>query len=156
VIRHLRRRQLAAAVLLVQTSLAFAQPPPTTELPVVTVTAKGYAAEKARTPASVVVIDRDQLFDRGASQVGDAVRGRPGLAVASDAPAGQNPVIRGLKKESIVLLVDGMRLNSAQPAGALATFMSLGLAERIEVVKGPSSVLYGTGALGSVLNVQLP
>lgn len=155
-IRHPRRLPVAAAVLLAHASLASAQPAATTELPVVTVTAKGYAAEEARTPASVVVIDRDQLFDRGASQVGDAVRGRPGLAVASDAPAGQNPVIRGLKRESIVLLVDGMRLNAAQPAGALATFMSLGLAERIEVVKGPASVLYGTGALGGVLNVQLP
>ena len=44
----------------------------------------------------------------------------PGVvAVASDGPQGQNPVIRGLKKESaVVLLVDGMRLNSAQPQGA--------------------------------------
>lgn len=39
---------------------------------------------------------------------------------------------------------------------AVASFMSLGLAERVEVVKGLSSVLYGTGALGGVIDVQLP
>jgi hemoglobin/transferrin/lactoferrin receptor protein len=55
-----------------------------------------------------------------------------------------------------VLLVDGMRLNSAQPAGAVGSFMSLGLADRVEVVKGPASVLYGTGALGGAINVLLP
>ena len=71
-------------------------------------------------------------------------------------PQGQNPVIRGLGKESTVLLVDGMRFNSAQPAGAIASFMILGLAERVEVIKGGASVLYGTGALGGAINVLLP
>ena len=55
-----------------------------------------------------------------------------------------------------MLLVDGMRLNSAQPAGAVASFMSLGMADRLEVVKGPASALYGTGALGGAINVLLP
>jgi hemoglobin/transferrin/lactoferrin receptor protein len=93
---------------------------------------------------------------RNAQNVGDALRGEPGLSVASDGPQGQNPVIRGIKREGVVLLIDGMRMNSAQPQGAIASFMTLGLAERIEVVKGPSSVLYGTGALGGAINVLLP
>lgn len=128
----------------------------TSTLPTVTVTAKGYASENMETPAAVTVLDRQSWLDAGAQNVGGALRGRPGLAVASDGAQGQNPVIRGLKKESVVLLVDGMRLNSAQPAGAIASFMSLGLAERVEVVKGPASVLYGTGALGGAINVLLP
>lgn len=122
----------------------------------ISVTAKGYAADEMETPAATSVVDRDELLRRNAGNVGEALRGRPGLAVASDGAQGQNPVIRGLKKESVVLLVDGMRLNSAQPQGAIASFMSLGLAERIEVVKGPASVLYGTGALGGAINVLLP
>ncbi|MFT3665896.1 TonB-dependent receptor [Piscinibacter sp.] len=126
------------------------------ELPAVTVTAKGYAADNAETPASVLSQERRDWQARGAANVGDALRGEPGLAVAGDSAQGANPVIRGLKRESVVLLVDGMRLNSAQPAGAIASFMSLGLAERLEVVKGPSSVLYGTGALGGAINVLLP
>ncbi|MCP5287654.1 MAG: TonB-dependent receptor [Burkholderiaceae bacterium] len=125
-------------------------------LPRITVSAKGYRAADLDTPASAVIVGREQILDRGAANVGDALRGEPGLAVASDGAQGANPVIRGLKRESIVLQVDGMRLNSAQPAGAVASFMSLGLAERVEVIKGPASVLYGTGALGGVIDVQLP
>ncbi len=125
-------------------------------LTTVSVTAKGYAAEDLETPVSTTSLDRDELLRRNAQNPGEALRGEPGLAVASDGAQGQNPVIRGLKKESVVLLVDGMRLNSAQPAGAVASFMSLGLADRIEVVKGPASVLYGTGALGGAINVLLP
>jgi outer membrane receptor protein involved in Fe transport len=122
----------------------------------ITVSAKGHRAADLDTPVSAVIVDREQILDRGAANVGDAIRGEPGLAVASDGAQGANPVIRGLKREGIVLQVDGMRLNSAQPAGAVASFMSLGLAERVEVIKGPASVLYGTGALGGVIDVQLP
>ncbi|MCX8018052.1 MAG: TonB-dependent receptor plug domain-containing protein, partial [Rhodocyclaceae bacterium] len=125
-------------------------------LSAVTVTAKGYAAEDLETPIAATALDRDELLRRNAQNVGEALRGEPGLAVASDGAQGQNPVIRGLKKESVVLLTDGMRMNSAQPQGAIASFMTLGLAERLEVVKGPSSVLYGTGALGGAINVLLP
>lgn len=140
-------------------ALAESQPgaaAPGQQLRTLNVTAKGHAAEALETPAAVLVLDREDLFRRSAANVGEALRGAPGLAVASDGAQGQNPVIRGLKRESVVLLVDGMRLNSAQPAGAIASFMSLGLADSVEVVRGPASVLYGTGALGGVINVRLP
>lgn len=122
----------------------------------VNVTSKGYASTDIDTPMSTATLDTQDLNRRGSANVGDALRGEPGFAVANDGAYGQNPVIRGLKKESIVLLVDGMRLNSAQPQGAIASFMTLGLAERVEAVKGPASVLYGTGALGGAINVLLP
>lgn len=126
------------------------------DLPTVNVTAKGYAADSAETPIATTELGREALERKGAQNLGEALRGEAGLAVASDSGQGQNPVIRGQQKESIVLMVDGVRLNSAQPAGAIGSFLSLGLAERVEVVKGPASVLYGTGALGGAINVQLP
>jgi len=128
----------------------------TVPLPPVAVTAKGYAAQDVDTPVAQTVLMREDLLRKQAANLGEALRGEPGLAVASDGAHGQNPVIRGLKKESLALLVDGVRLNSAQPQGAIASFMSLGLADRVEVVKGPASVLYGSGALGGVINVRLP
>lgn len=148
----------AASLLLPAHAQTDANPPAAepAALPTVNVTAKGYSADSAETPVSVEVLDRVALERRQPANLGDALRGEPGLSVSSDGAQGQNPVIRGLKKESTVLMVDGMRLNSAQPAGAIASFMSLGLAERVEVVKGPASVLYGTGALGGAINVQLP
>lgn len=150
---------LAAALCLpaaAQTGAAPAAAAAAPLLPAVSVTAKGYAAEDADTPAAQTVLTREALLRKQAANLGDALRGEPGLAVASDGAHGQNPVIRGLKKESLALLVDGVRLNSAQPQGAIASFMSLGLADRVEVVKGPASVLYGSGALGGVINVRLP
>lgn len=125
-------------------------------LPALSVTAKGYAADDMETPAATFALSRDDLQQRAAGNVGDALRGEPGLAVSGDSAQGQNPVIRGLKKESVVLLVDGIRVNAAQPAGAIASFMSLPLAESVEVVRGPASVLYGSGALGGAINVRLP
>lgn len=150
---HFTLRPLAAALAaLCASSLALAD----TALAPVSVTAKGYEADTLSTPSSVFVAGGDELRRDGANNLGEALRGEPGFAVNGDGAQGQNPVIRGLKKESIVLLVDGMRLNSAQPAGAIASFMSLGLAERVEAVKGPASVLYGTGALGGAINVLTP
>lgn len=145
----------AALALLCALPLAHAADDAST-LPTVSVTAKGYAADELETPVSTTSMDREGLLRKQAQNVGEALRGEPGLSVASDGAQGQNPVIRGLKKESVVLLVDGVRMNSAQPQGAIASFMSLGLAERVEVVKGPASVLYGTGALGGAINVRLP
>ena len=127
-----------------------------TALSPVNVTAKGYATTDLETPISTTALDQAEISRRGGQNLGDALRGEPGIAVANDSAQGQNPVIRGLSKESMVLLVDGVRFNSAQPAGAIASFMSLGMAERVEVVKGGSSVLYGTGALGGAINVLLP
>jgi hemoglobin/transferrin/lactoferrin receptor protein len=141
---------LFAAALLPLTAHA-AEP---AQLGTVSVTAKGYAADDLETPLSTTSLDRAELLRRNAQPTRRSLRGEPGLAVASDGAQGQNPVIRGLKKESVVLLVDGMRVNSAQPQGAIASFMSLGLADRIEVVKGPASVLYGTGALGGAINLR--
>lgn len=136
-----------------------ALPPPALAadtLPALSVTAKGYAADDMETPAATLALSREELQRRAAGNVGDALRGELGLAVSGDSAQGQNPVIRGLKKESVVLLVDGIRVNAAQPAGAIASFMSLPLAESVEVVKGPASVLYGSGALGGAINVRLP
>ncbi|UCV02603.1 TonB-dependent receptor [Dechloromonas denitrificans] len=149
----LPRLSPVAIALLIAFSAANAEE---SSLSAVNVTAKGYSTTDLETPLSTTTLDREEITRRGAGNVGDALRGEPGIAISNDSAQGQNPVIRGLGKESTVLLVDGMRFNSAQPAGAIASFMTLGLAERVEVVKGGASVLYGTGALGGAINVLLP
>ena len=118
-----------------------------------TVTAKGYAADTLDTPQAVEIL---QAPAAGGTVAGALLRGKPGLAVQADGAWGQNPVLRGLKKESVVVMVDGVRMNSAQPQGAIASFLDLGLLERAEVVKGPGSVLYGSGAMGGVVHLITP
>lgn len=125
-------------------------------LPALTVTATGYETPAVETPFATTELELHDIQQRQAANVAEALRGEPGLAASGDSAQGQNLVIRGLQKEGVVMLVDGVRLNSAQPVGAVSSFMTLGLAEKVEVVKGPSSVLYGTGALGGAVNVRLP
>lgn len=125
----------------------------TVELDKQVVTAKGYDSDSFSTAQAISVLKPDASAHGVA---GDLFRGQAGLAVQTDGAWGQNPVLRGLSKESIVVMVDGFRINSAQPQGALASFASLGLLERAEVVKGPSSVVYGSGAMGGVVNMLTP
>ena len=121
----------------------------------VTVTAKGYAAPETETPRSVTVLDAETIQRREARSVGDLLRGEPGLATAVDGSVGVDPVIRGLKRDQILVLVDGVRVNAMQPParGSLASYVNVDLIERIEVVRGPGSVLYGAGAMGGVINI---
>lgn len=131
-------------------STAFAQ----IALPTINVTAKGYATATDDTAQAVEVLSPEEA--RPAAPVGELLRGEPGLSVRSDGAWGQDPVVRGLGRESVVLLVDGVRVNSAQPQGALASMIDAGLLDRVEVVKGPTSVLHGSGALGGVVNLITP
>lgn len=124
------------------------------ELQETVITAKGYQAATQDIPQAIEVLQAQPT--ETAAAAGSLFRGKPGLAVHSDGAWGQNPVLRGMKKESTVLMVDGVRVNSAQPQGSLASFLDLGLLERAEVVKGPSSVLYGSGAMGGVVNLITP
>lgn len=123
-----------------------------TTLTTVSVTAKGYVADPLETANAIELLEAGPAAGVG----GDLFRGEPGLAVHSDGAWGRNPVLRGLKKESVVVLVDGVRINSAQPQGAIASLLDLGLLEGAEVVKGPTSVLYGSGAMGGVVNLMTP
>lgn len=142
---------LALSGLMFAAPVLQAQTPTVRELPAVTV-----AEDAVVNPNTDVSLTREDWFLRGADNLAQALRGEPGLAMSSDGTQGQNPVVRGLKKESVVLLIDGMQLHAAQPVGALAGFVDLALAQRLDVVKGPTSVQYGSGALGGVLSVQMP
>lgn len=121
----------------------------------VTVTAKGYEALVADTPRSVNIIDAEAIALQDARTLGDLFVGQPGLAVATDGSVGLDPVIRGLKRDQVVVLIDGARVNAFQPGarGSLAAYINVDLIERIEIIRGPSSVLYGSGAMGGVMNI---
>ncbi len=122
-------------------------------LETVTVTAVGYEAQTLDTPHAVTVVDREAIEQSISDNVSQLLRSQPGISLTSDGAWGMNPVLRGLKKEQVVLMVDGMRMNSAQPYGAIASLVNLQQVERVEVVKGPVSVLYGSGAMGGVINL---
>ncbi|MBA3998812.1 MAG: TonB-dependent receptor [Candidatus Accumulibacter sp.] len=105
----------------------------------------------ARVPASVSVVTREDFEDRQASAVADVMKALPNVDFGGGPRIdGQIPTIRGYQGKQITLLVDGARRNEAS---ALSSPLMLDpdLLARAEVVRGPSSSIYGTGGLGGAM-----
>lgn len=104
-------------------------------------------------PVSVSVIDRDQIEKRGADSVAELLRDIPGITVVDSAAAGMKRVrIRGEQSNRVVIFVDGQELTDHSSFGS-PFLVDPASIERIEVVRGPASVLYGAKAIGGVINV---
>nr|WP_043158058.1 siderophore amonabactin TonB-dependent receptor [Aeromonas diversa] len=113
-------------------------------------------------PASVSVITRADLDQMNANNIGDALKHVTGVNVVATNPTGRNEIkIRGMGGDYTLLLVNGKRVNARETLGsAYGNDFDLGsipmaAIERIEVIRGPVSSLYGADALGGVVNVIL-
>lgn len=151
-----RRATLAAAILLPQTAIA--QSEPVFTLDTIFLSAAGVATDPLTAPASVTVITAEQLRTSGITDLTQALREVPGVAVAGGAD-GQNIFMRGMPSEYTLLLIDGRRISTRQSrtnaAGGVDQFFMPPVAaiERIEIVRGPMSSLYGSDAMGGVINI---
>lgn len=126
------------------------------ELPPMTVTATRDLREVFKTPTPVSVIDSTKLAQRAPANVTDLFTDLPGLDVNGIGPTQSRPVIRGLLGQRILLLEDGIRLNNSrrqQDFGEIPSIAALEALGKVEVVRGPASVLYGTDALGGAVNL---
>ena len=110
------------------------------------------SGEEVLSPTSVV---SGQELDRNlSSTIAATLRDQPGVTVTSVGPATGRPVIRGLGGDRIVMLEDGQRPGDlSSTSGDHAVAIDPLTASRIEVVRGPMSLLYGSSALGGVVNV---
>ncbi|MGY6269511.1 TonB-dependent receptor domain-containing protein [Achromobacter denitrificans] len=132
------------------------------QLDTVVVTASGFEQEIKSAPASISVITREQLETKPFHNLADAVADVEGVTVERGGKAGgMNISIRGLPSDYTLVLVDGKRLNQnssgARPNGfgdVDTNFIPpMAAIERIEVVRGPMSTLYGSDAMGGVINI---
>ncbi len=120
----------------------------------VTVTASGTEQSVFDSFQSVNSVGSTQITERAATSLGDVLALETGVAKRSFGPGSSRPVIRGFDGDRVLVLQDGVRTGSigsqsgdhGEPLDPLA-------AERIEVVKGPGTLLYGSNALGGVVNV---
>ena len=110
------------------------------------------SGEEVLSPTSVV---SGAALDRNlSSTIASTLRDQPGVTVTSVGPATGRPVIRGLGGDRIVMLEDGQRPGDlSSTSGDHAVAIDPLTASRIEVVRGPMSLLYGSSALGGVVNV---
>lgn len=128
-----------------------------TDIAPVVVTATATEKRLDDAPASMTVITREALQQRPVLDLSDALRGAPGITLSGVGLTRRGIRIRGMDSEYTLTLVDGRRVNAASDAIAHADF-DLGwipaeAIERIEVVRGPMSSLYGSEALGGVVNI---
>ncbi|ASK20390.1 ligand-gated channel protein [Halomonas sp. N3-2A] len=156
---RLRRTLLAGAISSLASSAVLAQETP--RLDDVVVTASGFEQQISSAPASISVISREEL-ERGHYQnVTDALRDVPGVIVTGGGAGdrGNDISIRGMPSQYTLILVDGRPQNSreSRPNGSAGFEQDwlppLQAIERIEVVRGPMSTLYGSDAIGGVINV---
>lgn len=121
-------------------------------LPEVVVTASLLGGPVAYQPAQAYGLD--ELRRRTGTSMGEMLDGEPGLAMRSFGAAPARPVIRGLDGDRVLVLENGERMGDLQETAADHAIAVDPLAlQRVEVVRGPASLLYGSSALGGVVNL---
>jgi vitamin B12 transporter len=121
----------------------------------VVVTATRTEIPADRVLANVEVIAASELERQPAADLGDVLRTRAGVEVARLGGSGQQTslFLRGTESNHVLVLVDGLRINPGTIGSAAIQNIAPELVERVEVVKGPRSALYGSDAIGGVINV---
>ncbi|TPE59497.1 TonB-dependent receptor [Sandaracinobacter neustonicus] len=128
----------------------------------IVVTAAGFEQKISQAPASISVITREDLSEIRFGSLAEALQHVPGVDVGGEAgkTGGLNISIRGMSSDYTLTLIDGRRQNtpgSVTPNGfgeTSSSFMPpMAAIERIEVVRGPMSTLYGSDAMGGVVNI---
>lgn len=148
-----------AAVTLGSTGVAWAaKAPETGKDETIVITANRLKNTKADTPADVTVITSQQITDRGYRTVTDALEDVPGARVMQNGVGAYESHIMLNGDERVLVMVDGRRFNHSMGTMVKSTFDAhtlppVDMIERIEVVKGGASTLYGADAVGGVINI---
>ncbi|OCC22853.1 TonB-dependent receptor [Croceicoccus estronivorus] len=104
--------------------------------------------------SSVAVVQGPELTQALRASIGETLDRTPGVSATSFGPTASRPVLRGLQGERVRLLTDGIgSIDVSNTSADHAAAVNPLLAERIEVLRGPQSLLYGSSAIGGVVNV---
>ena len=123
------------------------------------ITATGYEQDIKYAPASISVVPKEEIMNRPIKDLGDIVENVPGIAI-DDSKTGISTInIRGMHEEYTLILVDGKRVSPSKGLDKQGYNSSAGfipptsMIERVEVIKGPASLRYGSEAMGGVINI---
>lgn len=120
------------------------------------VTGKRPGRTQFNTPLGTSVIDKQRMDELQPEQTAEALRRLPGVWVQRTGAGGGAPIIRGFMGNRVLYLFDGIRRNTASIFGGPNGFLNNTdpmATRRVEVIRGPGSVLYGSDAIGGVINV---
>ena len=146
----------AAYVLLGGFSLSIGQlaaAPLALQQQVVTATRTAQTAEQSL--ASVTVIDRERIEQSQATSLPELLKRVPGVSLTNNGGPGKatSLFLRGTESDHVLVMIDGIKIGSVTGGGAALQDLPLELIERIEVVRGPRSSLYGSEAIGGVIQI---
>lgn len=117
------------------------------------VTAHGPKKLMSQTPGGTAIMEGELIEKLMPTSITNALTRLPGIDKSSDSAWGSAINIRGLGRNRVVFLIDGTRVNTATDINAQFGLVNTADIERIEILKGPVSALYGSGSLGGVVNV---
>jgi outer membrane receptor protein involved in Fe transport len=121
-----------------------------------TVSASRFRQAEFEVPASVSITPRRRFYERDFSSTAEVLREEPGVMVQKTTHGHGAPIVRGLIGKQVLLLYDGIRLNKPtfrSGGNQYLNTIDLEALDRIEVIRGPTSVLYGSDALGGAVNL---
>ncbi len=121
----------------------------------VVVTASRIPQSRDSVLSDVTVITQDEIERAGQSTLMELLQMQPGIEVSANGAAGKasSVYLRGTNADHVVVLVDGLRLNSATSGQTAFEHIPLAQIERIEILRGPASSLYGADAIGGVIQI---
>jgi len=122
----------------------------------VVVTGSAFTTDHARSSLSIEPLEKKQLQTVGATNITDAIAQIPGVSGITTGGGISKPVIRGLGYNRIVTVNEGLRQEGQQWGDEHGLEIDQFSADRIEVLKGPASLMYGSDALGGVINILEP
>ncbi len=119
----------------------------------ITVTASGHEETTFDTFQAVTTLDSLQLSAKNAFALGEVLDNQPGVAKRSFGPGSARPVLRGFDGDRVLILSDGLPTGTlSSQSGEHAEPIDAASLERVEIVKGPATLLYGSNAIGGVVN----
>lgn len=123
------------------------------------VSASGFEQDIKEAPASISVISKDEILNRPIRDLGDIVQEVPGVSTMVGKTGATTIQMRGMASKYALILVDGKRVNMDSGFDGNGFDSTSGfipptsMIERVEVIRGPASTLYGSDAMGGVINI---
>ena len=142
------RKDLARGVILTLASLVRSREE-------IVVTALRHPEARASLPVAEAVVPKESLAEEMPSNIGQGISGTPGVAALGSGGFSLVPSVRGLARRRVLYLVDDARLSSERRTGPSASFISPEDVDRIEVLRSPAAVLYGSDAIGGVIHILI-
>lgn len=122
----------------------------------VVITGSGISTDNSRSSNSITPIGKTQLFTTPSTNIIDAISAVPGVSEITTGGDVSKPVIRGLSFNHVITLNEGVRQEGQQWGNEHGIEIDQYSADRIEILKGPASLFYGSDAMGGVINILEP